>query len=306
VGINLLHNMGELHHRAGRITVGVLVAQDLLMIPMLIAINSMGRRGGPDYSFLLEIGGAVLFLFLLVFFLSRREKLRIPFAEEIGRDMDAGPVAAVAFCLVMAALSSLAGLSASYGAFIAGLILGASTLRANVLQVSTPLQSILMTIFFLSIGLMVDVAVIFAYLPVVLVLLVAVHAGKTVINVVVLRLLKITPREAVIASVTMAQVGEFSFVLAAAGLSAGAISESGYQVALAVIALSLIASPLWMLTARRIVDHKETSAGSVLELLDEVFEFELAAFDRCRTALRRWLPGRRRKGPGDNNGSSGN
>lgn len=304
VGINLLHNIGELHHRVGRGVVGVLVAQDLLMIPMLIVTSSMGKGEVPLLNLLLEIGGAILFLFLLVFFLSRRGKLHIPFAEEIGRDMDAGPVAAVAFCLVLAALSSLAGLSASYGAFIAGLILGASTMRARVLHVSTPVQSILMTVFFLSIGLMVDVQVIFAYLPVVLLLLLAVLLGKTVINVVVLRLLKITPRGAVIASVTMAQLGEFSFVLAAAGLSAGAISDSGYQIALAVIALSLIASPLWMLTARRVVEHRETSAGSVLELLDEVFEPELAALDRCRDALRRRLAGRRNGRGGENGGGA--
>lgn len=303
VGINLLHNIGELHHRAGRITMGVLVAQDLLMIPMLITVGFMGREENLSPAVLLEIGGAILFLFLLVFFLSRREKLRIPFTEEIGRDRDAGPVAAVAFCLVLAALSSLLGLSASYGAFIAGLVLGASTLRARVLHVATPVQSILMTVFFLSIGLMVDIWTVLTYLPVVLILLLAVLAVKTIVNIIVLRLLKITPREAVIASVTMAQVGEFSFVVAAAGLAAGAISDSGHQIALAVIALSLIASPLWMLTARRVVDRRATAARSVLELLDEVFEPELAALDRFRDAARRWLSRRRAHGRRDNDGA---
>jgi hypothetical protein len=79
-----------------------------------------------------------------------------------------------------------------------------------------------------------------------------------------------------IAAVAMAPMGEFGFVLAAAGVGAGAITTDGYQIALAVIAISIAASPLWMLAARRAVEHRETQAQTVRAFFEEVFADELA------------------------------
>ncbi|GAB4530283.1 MAG: hypothetical protein Tsb0010_12050 [Parvularculaceae bacterium] len=140
-----------------------------------------------------------------------------------------------------------------------------------------------MLAFFLSIGLMIDIGFILTRLPMLLLLLILVLAGKTVVNLIALRVLNVAPRDAVIASVAMAQLGEFGFVLAATALGAGAIGPEGYQISLAVIALSLLASPFWMMTADRVMKC-ETEAATVKALLAEAFAPERA---RASAYLRR-------------------
>lgn len=275
VGIKLLEQLGEARKEAGRVTVGVLIAQDLLVIPMLIVISSMGRGGGFDAMALgqIAVGGGLLAA--LVYALSRRDKIELPFSTSLSRDTDAGPLAAIAFCLVLASASALLGLSPAYGAFVAGLILAASTVRRRVLRVSLPLQSILVMVFFLSIGLMVDLRFVATKAPIIIGAILVILPAKTAVNLFALRLLGVPAREAVIASVAMAQLGEFGFVLAAAGLSVGAIGAESYQIALSVIALSLVASPFWMATARRIAMHPKAKGETVRELLVNVYEDEL-------------------------------
>lgn len=276
VGIKLLDQLGEARTEAGRITVGVLVAQDLLIVPMLIIVNALGREAEFDTAVFGQVAIAFLVFGGLILKLSRSSRIKLPLTEYMSRDVDAGPLAAIAFCLSVATVSSLLGLSPAFGAFLAGLVLSASTVRRQVLRVSLPLQSILLMVFFLSIGLMVDLQFILSKAFIIFGLLFIVLPAKTVVNLVVLRILGVPARQALIASAVMAQLGEFGFVLAAAGLAVGAIAADGYQIALSVIALSLAASPLWTAAARRIVAHPKADGDTARELLANVFASEIS------------------------------
>jgi CPA2 family monovalent cation:H+ antiporter-2 len=279
-GIKLLESVGEARRESGRLAVSVLVAQDVLVIPMLLIIGSLGAVAVPGLTLAARIVIAVGVLIGLIALLSRRERLKAPFAAALARDADAGPLAALAVCLLGATAASLLGVSPIYGAFVAGLIVGASNLRASALRVSIPVQSVLLMVFFLSIGLMLDLRALLPMLPALLLISIAVLGARTAVNAVALRLLKAPPREALLAAVAMAPLGEFGFVLAAAGLSAGALTADGYQMALAVIAISMAASPLWMLAARRAVEHRETEAVTVRAFAAEIFADEMAAARR--------------------------
>jgi CPA2 family monovalent cation:H+ antiporter-2 len=275
-GVKLLESVGEARREAGRFAVSVLVAQDILVIPMLLVTASLGEGEslgavGLWARILLALG----LLGGLIAFLSRRERLKIPFADLIAKNADAGPLAALAVCLLGATAASLFGLSPVYGAFISGMVVGASSLRAATLRVAMPIQSILLGVFFLSIGLMLDLRTLAPLLPAVLLITAVVLTVRTAVNAIALRLLKAPPRDAMIAAVAMAPLGEFGFVLAAAGVGAGAITTDGYQIALAVIAISIAASPLWMLAARRAVERRETEATTVRAFFEEIFADEL-------------------------------
>lgn len=281
-GVKLLESVGEARKESGRFAVSVLVAQDILVIPMLLVTASLGDEATMSALGLwARIVVALGLLGGLVAFLSRRERLKIPFADLIARNADAGPLAAIAVCLLGATTASLFGLSPVYGAFVAGLVAGASSLRRPTLRVAVPIQSILLGVFFLSIGLMLDLRTLAPLLPAVLLITAIVLLVRTAVNAIVLRLLKAPPREAVIAAVAMAPLGEFGFVLAAAGVGAGAISTDGYQIALAVIAISIAASPLWMLAVRRAVEHRETEATTVRAYFEEIFAAEIAGAKRA-------------------------
>lgn len=256
VGIKMLAEIGETRTHAGRLTMGVLIAQDLLIIPMLVVVQSLGSvrasDAGLDLLLALKLFAAVAILAGVAVILTRRERIELPWSRHLRRQPDLAPLANIAFCFVFAAVSGYIGLSPSYGAFLAGLILGASTDRRAAIFFTAPVQSLFLMIFFLSVGLLIDLNFIFENFGVVLFLVFVILIAKTASNIGILHFLREPWDNAFIAGLVMAQVGEFSFVLAKAGLGAGAIDRETYQLALSVIALSLIVSPFWLVTARRI------------------------------------------------------
>ena len=280
IGVKLLEGAGQARREPGRVTVGVLIAQDLLLIPMLIIVGAAGHDGGFEPITVVKIVLAALGIAGLVFVLSRTEKIKLPLTEVIRDSLDAGPLAAMAFCLCCAAAASAAGISAAYGAFIAGLILSASTARHEALQIIVPIQSILLMTFFLSIGMLLDVRVLIEHAMAIALLLAAVLIGKTAINVIALRILGVPARSAIISAFSMAQMGEFAFVLCATGLASGSIDETSYQIIVAVVTLSMAASPLWMIAIRRIVAMEETGSATVQGLIGDVFAPETARMER--------------------------
>ena len=268
VAIKMLEETGDLRNQTGRTTVGILIAQDLAVIPMLLLIGAMGAaQESFDYAIIAKMILAVGFLVWLTIFFSRREHIKLPFSESISQREDILPLAGLAVCFTFATLSGLFGLSTAYGAFIAGLVIGNSNLRASMHHATLPIQSVLLMVFFLSIGLLIDLKFLVLNLHLVLPVLFVVTVGKTVVNIAILRIQGEPWDRAFQTGVVLGQVGEFSFILVATGLSAGLIFEEGYRLMITVIALSLMISPLWLSIARRIHDQ---AAGGFTSLRDMI------------------------------------
>lgn len=138
--------------------------------------------------------------------------------------------------------------------FLAGLIVGNSNVRAAVHEAAEPIQAILLMVFFLSIGLLIDIDYIIGNWKQVLMVLSIVTLLKTTVNVAILHWVKEPWERAFHSGVVMSQIGEFSFILVAAGAAAKAISADDYRLMIAVIALSLLTSPMWLAIARRLHD----------------------------------------------------
>ena len=254
VTIKILEETNDLRNAVGRTTVSVLIAQDLAVIPILLIISAFDPSSDANWAVLLKLFLSVGFLAALTMFLSRREKLNIPMTDWIVSKAEIVPLAALAFCFSLAALSGLFGLSTAYGAFIAGLIIGNSNLRTSLHKATEPIQAILLMVFFLSIGLLIDINFILANWENVLIVLSIVTVLKTIVNVAILHFLGEPWDRAFHSGVSMAQIGEFSFIVVAAGLSSHAISGDGYRLMIAVIALSLLISPMWLALARHLHD----------------------------------------------------
>jgi len=252
VAIKMLEELGELRNRTGQITIAILVVQDLAVVPMMLIVGSFGGAGGGAGEVTIKVALSVGFLALLVFYLLRRERLRLPFAQVVGRNQDLIPLAGLAFCFGAAAVSGLLGLSAAYGAFLAGLVIGNSTSRRIMIHHTGPIQAVLLMVFFLSIGLLLDFAYIWDNLGTVVLIVLFVAVLKTALNVVFIRVMGQPWPRAFLSGALLAQLGEFSFVLAALGLSAGAIDDASHRLIVAVTVLSLLASPFWLATARRL------------------------------------------------------
>lgn len=285
VAIKMLEDVGELKTETGRVTVGVLIAQDLAFVPLLLITNGMGSGAGLSAGVFFKLGAAMAALGGLVWFLSRRERLSVPYGEWFKRNHEVIPLAALAFCFTMAAATGVMGLSAAFGAFVAGFMLGNSDGRAQALRATHPIQSVLIVVFFLSIGLMIDLSFVWSHLGEVLLLLFAVTAVKSAINVGTLHLLGEPWERAFPAGVIMGSLGEFSFVLAAAGLSIGVIDRDAQQLAVTVIALSWLFSPIWLVSARRFHVLAEGGIGSMRGALKQIYRGEIAMINRVGGAL---------------------
>lgn len=252
VAIKILEETDDLRTPVGRTTVSVLIAQDLAVIPILLIIGAFGAETASGFAVAAKLFFAVGFLGLLTWFLSRREKLVLPLTDWIGSRPEIAPLAAMAFCFSWAAISGLVGLSTAYGAFVAGLIIGNSHIRASLHRATEPIQAVLLMVFFLSIGLLIDINFILQNWQNVLLVLCVVTLLKTIVNVTILHFLGEPLDRAFHSGVVMAQIGEFSFVIVAAGLASHVVTEDAYRLMIAVIALSLLISPLWLAIARRL------------------------------------------------------
>ncbi len=287
VAMQMLEELGELRTSTGRITVGVLIAQDIAVVPMLVILGSFGG-GGDGRTVIIKLAVAAVLIFALLRYLaSRPGKLRLPFTERIRGRVDMMALASVAFCFGAAALTSVFGLSAAFGAFLAGLVIAGSTLRAEAIAATHPIQSLLLVVFFLSIGLLIDLDFVVANFGTVIVVVIVVLAAKTAINVLLLRLVRRPWEEAFPGGLIMAQIGEFSFVLAASGFASGAVSADTYRLAIAVIAISLLVSPLWMISLRRFQAIASDGISSFREALAEVYASEIEEIERGRLLITR-------------------
>ena len=286
VAMKMLDEMGELRSAPGRVAVGVLIAQDLAVVPMLILVSSLGGEVFDLGEVAFKVVVAVALLAGLLWWFGRHPKLKLPFAEAIEDNVDLLAIGSLALCFSAAALSGLAGLSPVYGAFLAGIIIGNSTLRSRIIPVIEPIQSILLVVFFLSIGLLIDLDFILDNLWLVLAAAMLVVGLKTALNIFLLRITGSDPKTALLAGLSMAQIGEFSFVLAAAGFASGAFGSDIYRLAIAVTAISLLVSPIWFNLMERIEELANEGLGSYKEALARAYEDELDGVENIVWATR--------------------
>lgn len=252
VVVKMLEQMNILRGNVGQLTIGILIAQDLAVVPMILTLNAVSTPT-VDVMEIVQLILAVAFLVLLTLYLSRRRRVALPFSNLIGTHLDLRPLGGLAFCFGAAALSGLAGLSPAFGAFLAGLVIGNSTLRATMIRSTRPIQSVLLMVFFLSIGLLMDLRFIWGHVGTVLVLLLIVTVLKTSLNIGILHVLREPWPHAFIAGVMLAQIGEFSFILSGIGFDRGLLEPDDSRLIVAVTAFSLLFSPLWQVAARRLL-----------------------------------------------------
>lgn len=227
------------------------------MIPMLLVISTLNEAGG---NFVLEMEDiariifAMAFMVVMICALGGRDmgplkfsKMKIPTMPDSGQNV----LVALTVCFTAAALSGAIGLSASYGAFLAGLAIGSTHKKEAYEEEIRPIFELLMMIFFLSVGIMIDFKFIVDHIFSIALVLFALLFLKTIFNITILRWQGLSRRHAIMLGASLGQAGEFSFVLAALGLSAGAILPEGYKYVVAIIALSLILTPVWTVAMRR-------------------------------------------------------
>jgi len=291
VAVKMLDDVGELRTRVGRTALSVLIAQDLAVAPMLLIVGGLAG-GGFQWTVVLKVAVSVgLLIAVTAWFGSSRRVHLLPFKMVVG-NIDLLPLAAIAWCFGFAALGGLTGLSPAYGAFFAGLLVGNSAEKHAVENVAQPVQSILLMVFFLSVGLLIDFNYMIDNIGLVLGLWLFVSVFKTALNVFILQFMGEQPQRAFMTSLSLAQIGEFSFVLGAAALAHSVITPDIHRLVVAVTVVSLVTSPLWMHTVRRLHEQGTLSARTPMALLKIVYVREWRLTLKMTAGLVHWFEGK--------------
>ncbi|MFO0909986.1 MAG: cation:proton antiporter [Isosphaeraceae bacterium] len=249
VVMKMLTDRGELGTPQGRLAVAVLLLQDLLVTVFMLVIPLLAPGkgdGGPSMGLsllrgLAVVGGVLLgsrYLVTPVLFHVVRTRNRELFLSVI-----------VLMCLGTAALTAWAGLSLALGAFLAGLALSESEYAHQMFSEVSPFRDTLSSLFFVSVGMLLDVNFVVSRFPTVAMLVVAIVLLKFLAAAVPALVSGYPIRIAVILGAMLFQVGEFSFVLANRGRELGLVSDTQYQTFLATAVISMVLTPLGMMGA---------------------------------------------------------
>ncbi len=237
-----LQMRGEVDAPHGRLTLGILVFQDLCVVPMMLAIPILGGSGssGADLIIALLRAAAVIAGVLIA------ARYILPFilgfiARTRQRHLFVTTVLLV--CVGTAWVISSAGISLALGAFLAGMVVAGSEFRHQAMADVIPFKDVFTSIFFVSVGMLLAPASVAADIVPIAALFIAILVGKAIIVFCVGAIMRLPVRVSVLAAVALAQMGEFSFILIRSAGGTGLIDPGLENIIMAAAILSMFVTP---------------------------------------------------------------
>jgi monovalent cation:H+ antiporter-2, CPA2 family len=253
--LKLLGEGGETDSPHGRIAVGVLIFQDLSVVPMMFLLPLLaGTSAGSKASLGWVIAKAVVTVAIVL--VSARMVIP-PLLHQVvrTRSHELFVLSIVVICFGTAWLTSLAGLSLALGAFVAGILISESDYGQQALSDVLPLRDLFSSLFFVSVGMLLNVGFALQHAATIVLIVLGISLGKFVTGAVATLALSYPLRTAVLTGLALAQIGEFSFVLARAGLGGDLIGEEMYQMFVAAAVITMLAAPFLLRVAPVAADH---------------------------------------------------
>jgi CPA2 family monovalent cation:H+ antiporter-2 len=251
----LLMDSGDLHSRHGRIMIGISLVEDLAVVVLIVLIPAFGAlEPGRLLAIAAALGKAGL---VLVPFAYLAAKVVPPVMTRVARTQndELFLLVALAIGLGTAALTQAVGLSLALGAFLAGLLISGSDYAHETLARVLPVRDAFVALFFVTIGALIDPALIMGNLPLLGTMIALVVVGKLVLRTLVVWMFGQPIRTAVMVGVGLTQIGEFSFILVQVARSAGHVGADVYNVTLATSLITILLNALLVRIAPRWLDR---------------------------------------------------
>jgi CPA2 family monovalent cation:H+ antiporter-2 len=236
-------DLGYRQHRFAGLVMSVLILEDILAIVMMVMLSAVARGNDPD-------GGQMLFsvlrigFFLILWFVvglfvvpTFLRKTRSLMTDETM------VVVSLGLCCLMAWISTTVGFSSAFGAFVMGSILAETIEADKIIRVVSPVKNLFGAIFFVSVGMLVDPAILVRYALPIAVLVLTILVGQSVFGSMGYMLSGQSLKTALQCGFSMTQIGEFAFIIASLGLSLGVISSFLYPVVVAVSVITTFLTP---------------------------------------------------------------
>lgn len=251
VVLKLLHQWKEMDSEIGNDATGILLVQDLAIVPMLIILGFLGNQSPSPSQITVQVLGGLVVLALSAWLIKSR-RFQLPFHASIRDDAELQVFVALGLCFGLALITGLLQLSVALGAFIGGMVVASLRETHWVQRSLKSFEIVFLALFFLSVGMLVDLEFLWQEWKALTALLGLVILTNTGINAVILKALGSNWRQSLYIGALLSQIGELSFLLAAVGRNGQIISETGYQMLIVLISLSLFVSPVWTALLRRL------------------------------------------------------
>lgn len=250
--VKLLQERNELQTTTGQLVIGILLAQDIFIVPMLIIINYLGGHQPDKFEIIKQVIGGISIIGLIVFVV-RKKEFKLPFNKIIKKDHEMQVFIAFTLCFGFSLITSFLGLSAALGAFVGGIVLSAAKSTNWVHDSLIAFKTMFVALFFVSVGMLIDLSFLMNNALTIGILVLIVFVLNNSINVIVIALFCKNWKISFYAGALLSQIGEFSFVISSTGYFTGIITEYAYQLTINTIALTLLLSPFWISFSKRIL-----------------------------------------------------
>ena len=251
--LKIYTDRGELDSSHGRVAMAILLFQDISVVPLMLLVPVLAGAGEGIGASVRHVGISLAVVATLIVV----GRAAVPWVLQkvvLLRNREIFTLSIVFFALGAAYVTASTGLSLALGAFIAGLVIAESEYGVQALSDVLPFRDTFTGIFFISVGMLLDLGFVLEHAGLVLIITVGVFFGKAIIAGGAVRLLKRSWQVSVLSGLGLAQVGEFSFILAMVGAPLGLLDTNGYQLFLAMSVITMLATPFVISAAGPIAD----------------------------------------------------
>jgi len=241
--LKILQDRNEISEPHGRNALGILIFQDIIVVPMMLVTPIMAGQGGDIGIEILTLLFKSVLVIIFTFVSARYIVPWILLRVVRTKNKELFLLTTISICFGVTFLTSEAGLSLALGAFIAGLIISESEYSHQATGTIIPFKVLFTSIFFISIGMMLDLGFFAENAVIILSLVVFVFIAKALIASIAVAVLKYPPRTVILTGLALFQIGEFSFILSKVGIKEGLLSAETNQYFLSVSIITMFLTP---------------------------------------------------------------
>ncbi|MBS0011099.1 MAG: cation:proton antiporter [Bacteroidales bacterium] len=252
VVLKILQDRNEISSPHGRNALGILIFQDIIIVPMMLVAPIMAGQTSNITMSVVSLLVKTIIVIGITIISARYIVPRLMYTIARTKSKELFLIATMTICFAVAFLTSMAGLSLALGAFLAGLIISESEYSHQATSIILPFRELFASFFFISVGMLLDLNFFVNNVAVIMAVLTIVFLVKTTIASLAVAVLKYPPRTVLLTGLSLFQVGEFAFILSKVGIQYNILTKEANQYFLAVSILSMVLTPFVIMYAERI------------------------------------------------------
>lgn len=245
--LKLLMERGEIESPYGRITTSVLIFQDIAVIPMMLIARMLAPGNESSILDIVYTLGYAIVVVVILFIVARFIVPKLLSKVTKTRSREVFLFSIILICVMVAIITNKAGLSLALGAFLAGMVVSETGYGYQALGNVIPFKDVFTGLFFISIGMMINVNTFLLHPALILFLALLIIFIKAIVTTMAINILGYSLETSLKTGLALAQVGEFSFILASTGLQDGIFNEYQNSLFITIAVISMVATPFMMI-----------------------------------------------------------